>query len=66
LFAWSDRLEWNCGPYNTSVKEKKHGERERERERDILVRKCEAKKNLLKILNVDEDANNMTLSGSED
>ena len=48
------------------MKEKKHGERERERERDILVRKCEAKKNLLKILNVDEDANNMTLSGSED
>ena len=27
LFAWSDRPEWNCGPYSSSVKEEKHGER---------------------------------------
>ena len=41
LFAWSDRPEWNCEPYSTSVKEEKH------RKRHILVRNCEAKKKTL-------------------
>ena len=60
LFAWSDRPEWNCGPYSTSVKEEKHGDTH------ILVRNSEAKKkNFLKDLNVDGGVNNIT-SGSED